>query len=207
MYRKYFKPTLDIVLALFLIVTLSPILFFGLIAASYDSRGKPFFVHTRPGYLEKPIGLLKFRTMRDEYDRNGRQLGNIERITKIGRLLRTTSIDELPQLFNVALGQLSLVGPRPLQTWYLPHYTPRQRLRHSARPGITGLAQVSGRNSLSWEEKFELDVEYVESQSFWLDLKILVKTCVKVFNPKEVNSGAGDTMEAFVKKTKNNNSD
>ena len=145
--------------------------------------------------------------MGDEYDRNGRQLGNIERITKIGRLLRTTSIDELPQLFNVLSGRLSLVGPRPLQPWYLPHYTPRQRLRHSTRPGITGLAQVSGRNSLSWEEKFELDVKYVETQSFWLDFRILVKTCVKVFNPKEVNSGTGDTMEAFVKKTENNNSD
>ena len=200
MYKNNVKPALDRIIACLLLIVLSPLLFAGFIAAAIDSRGNPIFRHTRPGLNEKPIQLLKFQTMKDEFDANGRQLSNIERITRIGRILRNTSIDELPQLFNVLEGSLSLVGPRPLQMWYLPHYTDEQRKRHSVRPGITGLAQVSGRNTLSWVEKFELDVQYVNTMSFWLDLKILAKTCSKVFSAGDINSSSGNTMDAFVKK-------
>ena len=200
MYKNVVKPILDRVCACVLVVLLSPLLVIGFVAAAIDTRGNPVFRHKRPGLNEEPFKLLKFKTMRDEFDADGRQRSNMERITRIGQILRSTSIDELPQLFNVLGGSLSLVGPRPLQMWYLPHYTDEQRQRHSVRPGITGLAQVSGRNSLSWTEKFELDVQYVNAISFWLDVKILAKTCKKVFSAGEVNSGAGNTMDAFVKK-------
>ena len=200
MYKNCLKPVLDRLFACILLVLLSPLLVIGFIASAIDTRGNPVFRHTRPGLNEKPFRLLKFQTMRNEFDANGRQLSNIERITRVGRVLRSTSIDELPQLFNVLGGTLSLVGPRPLQMWYLPHYTDEQRKRHTVRPGITGLAQVSGRNALSWTEKFELDVQYVNSISFWLDMKILVKTCRKIFSAGDVNSGSGNTMDAFVQK-------
>ena len=200
MYKNIVKPILDRVGACVLLVLLSPVLMIGFVAAAIDTRGNPIFRHTRPGLNEKPFQLLKFQTMRDEFDANGKQRSNIERITRIGRILRNTSIDELPQLFNVLGGSLSLVGPRPLQMWYLPHYSDEQRKRHSVRPGITGLAQVSGRNSLSWTEKFELDVQYVNSFSFWLDVRILARTCKKVFCANDVNSGTNNTMDAFVKK-------
>ena len=200
MYLKYIKPSTDFILSALMLVVLSPFILIGLVASAIDNRGNPIFIHTRPGLNEKPIGLFKIKTMRNEYDSTGRQLSNIERITTIGRMLRNSSIDELPQLLNVLAGDLSLVGPRPLQMWYLPHYSPRQRLRHSVRPGITGLAQVNGRNTLSWDEKFELDVQYVQSISFWQDMKILMKTCVKVIKSDEVNSGTKNTMDSFVKR-------
>ncbi len=199
MYQNYLKPTLDFVIALILLVVLSPLLLFGMLVAGWGVRGNPFFVHPRPGQDEKIIKVLKLKTMKPEITPDGRILGNIERITPIGHFLRRTSIDEIPQFFNVLKGDLALVGPRPLQVWYLPHYTPEQRVRHTVRPGITGLAQVMGRNRLSWEEKFELDRTYVNKLSFWLDLKILVMTPFKVFNVEEVNSGDSNTMEAFVK--------
>jgi len=198
---------MDFILALVLVVMLSPFLLIGLIAAALDNRGNPLFIHVRPGYKEKPIGLIKLRTMLDEFDSQGRPRGNIERITKIGRFLRLSSLDELPQLFNVLRGELSLVGPRPLEMRYLPHYSARQRLRHSVRPGITGLAQINGRNQLSWEEKFELDVRYTESITFWADLKILLKTGLKVFNTSDINSDAGHTVRPFVEKNTNLNPD
>ena len=202
MYRRLIKPTLDFLVACVLIVVLSPVLILGFLLAAVDSRSNPIFVHVRPGQREKPIKLFKFRTMRGEYDSSGNQLTNLQRVTRIGKFLRTTSIDELPQLLNVLRGDISLVGPRPLEMWYLPHYTPEQRVRHQVKPGITGLAQVSGRNTLSWEEKFELDVRYVRSLSVFLDAKILLLTCRKVFSWGEINSGTTNTMKAFVEKPK-----
>jgi lipopolysaccharide/colanic/teichoic acid biosynthesis glycosyltransferase len=202
MYQKLIKPAIDLTSACVLLVVLSPVLIIGLLLAAIDTRGNPIFIHQRPGYNEKPIKLFKFRTMRDEYDSKGNQLTNLQRVTRIGSLLRTTSIDELPQLFNVLLGEISLVGPRPLEMWYLPHYTQEQRVRHQVKPGITGLAQVSGRNTLSWEEKFELDTQYVKSVSLLLDAKILLLTCKKVFSAGEINSGDNRTMEAFAEKPK-----
>jgi len=207
MYRSYIKPVMDFLLALVLVVMLCPFLLIGLIAAAIDNRGNPLFIHVRPGHNEKPIGLLKLRTMLDEFDSQGKPRTNIERITRIGRFLRLSSMDELPQLFNVLRGELSLVGPRPLEMRYLPHYSPRQRLRHCVKPGITGLAQVNGRNSLSWEEKFELDVEYTESISFWLDLRILIKTAMRVFKTSDINSDAGHTVRPFVAKNTKPNLD
>jgi len=196
-YCRYFKPAFDRVVALVLLIVLSPVLSFGVLLAAIASRGQPFFIHERPGFREKPFRLLKLRTMKGPLDADGRRLSNIERITPLGRLLRKTSIDEIPQLINVLAGEISLVGPRPLETWYLPHYSDRQRLRHSVLPGMTGLAQVRGRNSISWERKFELDIEYVESQSFMLDLKILLMTVVKIFKSSDVNAGETTTMDSF----------
>jgi len=196
-YSRYIKPIFDKLVALLLLIILSPVLILGVVLSTIASRGHPFFVHERPGLREKPFRLLKLRTMRSPVDANGQRLGNMERITPLGHWLRRTSIDEIPQLLNVLAGEISLVGPRPLQTWYLPHYSDNQRLRHSVLPGMTGLAQVSGRNSISWERKFELDIEYVKSQSLWLDLKILLLTVRRVFRSSDVNAGATTTMDSF----------
>jgi len=196
-YSRYTKPAFDRVVALLLLIILSPVLLVGIVLSAIASRGQPFFIHERPGFREKPFRLLKLRTMRGPEDASGRRLSNIERITPIGNWLRKTSIDEIPQLFNVLAGHVSLVGPRPLETWYLPHYSDNQRLRHSVLPGMTGWAQVSGRNSISWERKFELDIEYVKTQSLWLDLKILVMTFFKIFKSDDVNAGAKTTMDSF----------
>ena len=202
MYPRLIKPALDFIVACILIVLLSPVLILGFLLAAADARSNPIFVHVRPGHREKPIKLFKFRTMRGEYDSSGNQLTNLQRVTRIGKFLRSTSIDELPQLLNVLRGDISLVGPRPLEMRYLPHYTPEQRVRHEVKPGITGLAQVSGRNTLSWEEKFELDAQYVRSLSIFLDAKILLLTCKKVFSWGEINSDTTNTMKAFVEKPK-----
>lgn len=199
MYPRYIKPAVDFFIAVALLVVLSPLLLLGMLAAAYSTRGNPFFVHPRPGLHEKTIKLLKLKTMKPEIDHAGKILGNIERITVLGNILRATSIDEIPQLFNVLKGDLSLVGPRPLQMWYLPHYNDFQKRRHNVRPGITGLAQIKGRNRLSWNEKFELDIQYVENISFLLDLKILLLTPIKIFRIGDVKSGDSNTMEAFVK--------
>lgn len=196
-YSRYIKPAFDRVAALLLLVILSPVLLLGIVLSAIASRGQPFFIHERPGLREIPFRLLKLRTMRGPIDADGKRLSNIERITPLGHFLRKTSVDEIPQLFNVLAGHISLVGPRPLETWYLPHYSDNQRLRHSVLPGITGLAQVSGRNSISWERKFELDIEYVDKQSLWLDLKILFMTAFKIFNSSDVNAGATSTMDSF----------
>jgi len=196
-YSRYAKPAVDRAAALVLLVVLSPVLLVGIVLAAIASRGQPFFVHERPGFQEKPFRLLKLRTMRGPVDAKGNRLSNIERITPIGDLLRKTSIDEIPQLLNVLAGHVSLVGPRPLETWYLPHYTNNQRQRHSVLPGITGWAQVKGRNSISWEKKFELDIEYVRNQSLALDLKILLLTAYKVLKGSDVNAGATTTMASF----------
>ncbi len=196
-YSRYAKPAFDRVVALLLLILLSPVFVAGVILAAIASRGQPFFLHERPGFREKPFRLIKLRTMRDPVDGSGKRLSNIERITRLGHWLRKTSIDEIPQLLNVLAGHISLVGPRPLEIWYLPHYSDTQRLRHSVLPGMTGWAQVHGRNSISWERKFELDIEYVNSQSLWLDLKILFMTVGKIFRSSDVNAGENSTMDSF----------
>jgi undecaprenyl phosphate N,N'-diacetylbacillosamine 1-phosphate transferase len=160
--------------------------------------GKPlFFRQKRPGFKEKIFSIYKFRTMTNEVDENGNLLSDEKRLKGFGKFVRSTSLDELPQLFNVLLGDMSFVGPRPLLVEYLDLYTIKQKKRHNVKPGITGWAQVNGRNAISWEEKFELDVWYVENQSFWLDMKILWLTFLKVVKRSDINSDTSITMEKF----------
>lgn len=160
--------------------------------------GSPvLFRQQRPGLNGKPFTMVKFRTMRDAFDKDGNPLPNSERMTSFGNLLRSTSLDELPELWNVLKGEMSLVGPRPLLMEYLPLYNKEQAKRHDVRPGVTGWAQVNGRNAISWEEKFELDVWYVDNQSFWLDIKILFLTVKKVFIRDGINASNDTTMPKF----------
>jgi len=196
-YNSFIKPLFDKFVALLMLIILSPVLLLGVCLAVIASGASPIFAHQRPGLNGAPFKVLKLRTMRPQYA-DGRRLSNIERISPLGHFLRKSSIDELPQLINVLRGQLSLVGPRPLEMRYLSAYTPRQMKRHNVLPGITGLAQVSGRNQLSWEEKFELDVFYVEHLSWKLDMEILFKTAVALFRANDVNADAKNTMKPFV---------
>lgn len=184
------KRLFDILASLFGLLLLSPVI---LIVAWQVSRklGSPvFFRQTRPGLHGKPFEMVKFRTMRDAYDENGKPLPDSERITPFGRFLRSTSLDELPELWNVLKGDMSVVGPRPLLMEYMDYYTDEEMLRHTVRPGVTGLAQVSGRNALTWEQKLGLDVEYVEKQSFLFDLKIILTTIKKVFKREDILDAA-----------------
>jgi lipopolysaccharide/colanic/teichoic acid biosynthesis glycosyltransferase len=197
MYRYFFKPILDFIFSLVLLLILSPVILI-LCLMIYFFLGSPvFFSQLRPGKNEKVFRLYKFRTMNKQCDISGILLPDIERITLLGEFLRKTSMDELPQFFNVLKGDLSLVGPRPLLVEYLSYYNETQRKRHLVKPGITGLAQVSGRNSIKWEDKFMLDVYYVENLSFLLDLKILFRTFIKVINGSDVYNSNGATMEKF----------
>ncbi len=161
------------------------------------NQGSPFFTQVRPGKNCRPFRLIKFKTMSDKRDDHGELLPDDERLTQIGKFIRKTSLDELPQLLNVMMGQMSLVGPRPLLIEYLPLYSPEQMKRHEVRPGITGWAQVNGRNSISWHQKFTFDIWYVKNQSFRLDLKILFLTVVKVFKSEGIGSATSVTMEKF----------
>jgi lipopolysaccharide/colanic/teichoic acid biosynthesis glycosyltransferase len=156
-----------------------------------------FFVHTRPGLHGKPINVVKFKTMNDNKDQEGKLLPNYQRITRFGAFLRKSSLDEIPQLLNIILGDISFIGPRPLEMRYLPLYTKEQNRRHNVKPGISGWAQVNGRNALSWDKKFEYDLYYVDNQSFILDLKIFFLTLKKVFIAADVNAGEKETMEPF----------
>jgi len=190
------KRAIDVALSAAGLVVTAPLL--GATAAAVRITGPPvFFRQRRPGLGGKPFELVKFRTMRDARDASGRPLPDAERLTTVGRVLRATSIDELPQLWNVLRGDMSLVGPRPLLVEYLPRYTPRQARRHEVLPGITGWAQIHGRNALGWEEKFELDVWYVEHWSLWLDLKILALTAVRVAQRRGISSRGHATMPEF----------
>ncbi|QTR46414.1 sugar transferase [Thiothrix litoralis] len=191
------KRTTDFIAALCLLILFSPIL---LIVAFFVSRklGSPvLFSQVRPGLYEKPFRMIKFRTMTDARDANGKPLPDSIRLTPFGKFLRSSSLDELPGLWNVLKGDMSLVGPRPLLMEYLPRYTPRQARRHAVRPGITGWAQVNGRNAISWNQKFKLDVWYVDNQSFWLDLKILLLTVKKVFVREGISAEGEATMPKF----------
>ncbi|WP_210617381.1 sugar transferase [Mammaliicoccus lentus] len=191
------KRTLDITVSFSALIVSAPVIL-GTAIVINKKIGKPiFFKQTRPGKDEKPFEILKFRTMTDERDLNGELLPDQDRMTKTGDFIRKTSIDELPQLINVLKGDLSLVGPRPLLMDYLPLYTEEQRKRHLVKPGITGWAQVNGRNTISWEEKFKLDVWYVENQSFKLDMFILYKTIMNVIKRKDITATNHVTMEKF----------
>ncbi|WP_461589755.1 sugar transferase [Winogradskyella sp.] len=197
MYPSFFKRLVDIVISLFGIILLFPLFLVITILLLIANNGKPFFYQKRPGKDETIFTILKFKTMNDKKDENGKLLPDFQRMTYIGRYIRKYSLDEIPQLFSVLKGDMSLVGPRPLMVNYLPLYSEHQRKRHSVKPGITGWAQVNGRNSISWGEKFELDIYYVENISLWLDLKIMALTVVKVFKREGVNSSDSDTMAVF----------
>lgn len=191
------KRALDVGLSSLAIAILMPVIL-ALAAIVWLKIGRPvLFRQQRPGKYAKPFSILKFRTMSDLYDGSGVLLPDDQRLSKFGAFFRSTSLDELPALWNVLVGDMSLVGPRPLLLQYLPLYNERQALRHNVRPGVTGWAQVNGRNCISWEEKFELDVWYVENQSMMLDLKIVALTLLKVFRRQDINAAGEATMHAF----------
>lgn len=191
------KRFFDILLALGLMVILFPLLFLTALSLWIQNSGSPWFTQTRSGIKGKLFTIYKFKTMRDTRDGQGELLPDFERITPLGLWVRKLSLDELPQLINVLSGQMSFVGPRPLLPEYLPLYSPEQNRRHEVKPGISGWAQVNGRNAISWEEKFKLDVYYVDNQSLLLDLKIIVLTCKKVLMSKNIDSDNQTTMEKF----------
>ncbi len=198
LYRRFFKRLFDFVIALVGLIVLSPlflILWIGLSIA--NKGGGAFFLQERPGKDEKIFKVIKFKTMNDRRDKNGNLLPDSERLTTIGRWIRSLSLDELPQLINVLKGDMALVGPRPLRIHYLPLYNENQRRRHKVRPGITGWAQVNGRNAISWQEKFEHDIWYVDHLSLSLDIKILLKTIEKVFKREGISQKGRDTVEPF----------
>lgn len=197
MYRSLFKPCFDIIISLIAFLLLLPIFLLIIVILFFTNNGKPFFVQKRPGKNEKIFKLLKFKTMTDEKDVNGKLLPDTKRLTAVGKFVRKTSLDEIPQLINVIKGDMSLIGPRPLLLEYLPLYSDEQKKRHHVKPGITGLAQVNGRNAISWEEKFRMDVWYVHNISFLIDLKIIIRTIVKVFKSEGISSGSSVTMEKF----------
>src|SRR5690554_5378378 len=181
MYKNYLKRLFDFLAAFFGLVLLSPIFIIVMIGLYFANQGKPFFFQARPGKDERIFKIIKFKTMNDKKDTEGNLLCDAERLTPIGAFVRKTSLDEIPQLINVLKGDMSLIGPRPLRVHYLPLYSEEQKKRHSVRPGITGWAQVNGRNAISWTKKFEYDIWYVEKISFLLDIKILFMTIKKVF--------------------------
>ncbi len=197
MYQKYFKRPLDIFLSALGIFALLPIMLIIAFILFIQNKGTPFFYQSRPGWHEKAFKVIKFKTMTDETDSDGNLLPNHHRTTRTGAFLRKTSLDELPQLINVLKGDMSLIGPRPLLFKYIPLYSTEQRRRHLVRPGVSGLAQVNGRNAISWSRKFELDVYYVDNISFLMDIKILLKTILKVFKSDDVNAGTNVTMPPF----------
>jgi len=191
------KRLFDVMASLAGLVVLTPVLCAVALAVRVNLGSPVLFGQVRPGLGGRPFKLVKFRTMRHAVDARGRVLPDAERLTSFGRFLRSTSLDELPELWNVLRGEMSLVGPRPLLMEYLPLYTPEQARRHEVRPGVTGWAQVNGRNALSWEEKFAFDVWYVDNQSFWLDLKILLLTLMKVFVREGISQAGQVTAERF----------
>ena len=191
------KNLFDKTLALFLIILFSPIYIVVSLLIFFKMGSPILFRQKRPGYKEKIFGIYKFRTMTNEKDANGNLLPDDKRLVGIGKFIRSTSLDELPQLFNVLKGEMSFVGPRPLLVEYLPLYNDKQKRRHDVKPGITGWAQVNGRNAISWEQKFDYDVWYVDNQSFWLDIKILWLTFLKVVKRSDISSSTSSTMEKF----------
>lgn len=196
-YRRIIKRPMDFTLSLISIIALSPILLVVAILVKVKLGGPVLFKQKRPGLNEKIFTMYKFRTMTNEKDQNGELLPDSVRLTKFGRFLRSTSLDELPELFNILKGDMSIIGPRPLLVQYLPLYNDHQKRRHKVRPGLSGLAQVNGRNAISWEDKFNLDVKYVDNVSFIEDWKIIFLTVKKVFAREGINSGTTATMEPF----------
>ncbi|MFQ9766175.1 MAG: sugar transferase [Thomasclavelia ramosa] len=197
MYKLFFKRFFDFILSLIAIIMLSPVYLIVIVLVRIKLGSPVFFTQKRPGKDEKIFKMYKFRTMTNEVDENGNLLPDDKRLTKFGKLLRSTSLDELPELFNILKGDMSIVGPRPLLVRYLPLYNEYQKHRHNARPGFTGWAQCNGRNSISWEEKFDLDVYYVNHITFLLDVKIIFKTVKTVLCREGISSEASATMEEF----------
>ena len=204
MYAKFFKRFFDFILSLTALIVLSPVMLILTIIGAIAMKGNPFFIQKRPGMIDKKTGkerilsLVKFRTMTNERDSDGNLLPDEKRLVPYGKFLRSTSLDELPSIWNIVVGSCSLVGPRPLLVAYLPRYSPEQRRRHEVRPGLTGYAQAYGRNSLTWEEKFEKDVYYVDHISLWLDIKIIFKTVAVVLKREGISSETSATMEEFM---------
>lgn len=197
MYKRIFKRVIDLIVAFLALLILAPLIGLVTLLLYSQNKGKPFFFQERPGQFKKPFYIIKFKTMTDEKDAEGNLLPDNLRITKFGGWVRKLSIDELPQLINVLKGEMSLVGPRPLLFKYMPLYSAEQLRRHEVRPGITGWAQVNGRNSISWTQKFALDVEYVDKVSFLMDCKILLLTVKKVLIREGINQSAERPMQPF----------
>ncbi len=196
-YQKMIKRPMDFFLSLLAIIILSPLLLLVLLLVKIKIGSPVLFKQKRPGRDEKIFTIYKFRTMSDSRDEQGALLAEDQRLQPFGKKLRATSLDELPELFNILKGDMSIVGPRPLLVKYLPLYNAEQRRRHEVRPGLTGNAQVNGRNNISWQEKFKLDVDYVDHIHFWGDVKIIFQTVLKVFRREGVNSPSATTMESF----------
>lgn len=202
MYAKYIKRPLDFLLSLFALAVLSPLLVILAVVGAFAMKGNPFFTQLRPGKDEKIFKLVKFRTMTCEKDADGKLLPDEQRLTKYGKFLRSTSLDELPELLNILVGDMSIVGPRPLLPEYLPYYTEEEKHRHDVRPGLTGLAQVNGRNAIEWEDKFRYDVQYVRNITFLRDVHIIFLTVGKVFKREDISSDTSATMEPFSRELK-----
>lgn len=197
MYKNYLKRFFDFIIALIGLICLSPIFIVVTVGLYFANDGKPFFFQERPGKNDRIFKIIKFKTMNDKKDTQGNLLPDAERLTPIGAFVRKTSLDEIPQLINVLKGDMSIIGPRPLRTFYLPLYNDIQKTRHNVRPGITGWAQVNGRNAITWTKKFELDVFYVNNISFLLDIKIFFLTIKKVFVREGISQEGQATVERF----------
>lgn len=197
MYARVWKRVLDVILSATALLVLSPVLLVLTVVGAFVMGGNPFFTQIRPGKDEKLFRLVKFRSMSNKKDKDGNLLPDEKRLTKYGRFIRSTSLDELPELWNILKGDMSIVGPRPLLVKYLPLYNEEQRHRHDVRPGLTGLAQVNGRNAVSWEEKFRMDVAYVNDITLTIDIRILLKTVSAVLTHKGISSETAVTMEEF----------
>lgn len=196
-YRKFIKRLLDIICALLALVLLSPLFIILTIIGAIAMKGNPFFVQKRPGQNEKIFNIIKFRTMANIKDSNGNLLPDEKRLNSYGKFLRSTSLDEFPEAINILIGDMSVVGPRPLLVEYLERYSPEQHRRHEVKPGLSGWAQINGRNTVSWEDKFKYDVWYVDNVSFLLDVKIVLKTIVKMIKREGISSDTNVTMEEF----------
>ena len=205
MYRNFFKRIFDFLLSLTAFLLLFPVLLLLVAAGTVKMGGNPFFVQERPGKDGKIFKLVKFKSMNNKKDENGNLLPDETRLTSYGKFIRNTSLDELPELINILKGDMAIVGPRPLLVRYFPRYNKTQARRHEVRPGLTGLAQVNGRNAISWEEKFNYDVEYVDNVSFLLDFKIICKTVLKIIKKDGISSETSATMEEFMGQTEESN--
>ena len=210
MYAKFLKRPIDFLLSLIAVLILSPFFLVLIIIGAIAMKGNPFFTQLRPGKIKKKTGeekifrLIKFRTMSNAKDKDGNLLPDEIRLNKYGKILRSTSLDELPELLNILKGDMSIVGPRPLLVKYLPLYSQRQRRRHEVRPGLTGLAQVNGRNATTWEERFEYDVEYIDDITFCCDIKIILLTFYKVLKREGISNEYSATMDFFVGSSREN---
>ena len=198
MYAKFFKRMIDFTLSLMALIALSPVLLILIVVGAIKMKGNPFFTQERPGKDEKVFKLIKFRTMTNERDVNGNLLPDGQRLIKYGKVLRSTSLDELPELINILIGDMSIIGPRPLLVKYLPLYNSEQRHRHDVRPGLTGYAQAHGRNAVTWEDKFAMDVWYTRNVSFKVDVKIIWDTVMTVLKRDGISSETSATMEEFM---------